>query len=722
MRLQRVNAGMRFAVVVAMLLFVGCSGAAVPTANHSSPGSGTSSSAESPRPYVRPLPTGNVSSPKPSPVSAGPLKWTAPVRVNHLPSFGGSSLNAVSCPSSTLCVAVDDAGNVATSSNPTGGASAWTVAKIDGTRPLVGVSCPTSTLCVAIDGAGNTIISTTPTAAATWTVTNVDGNHHLSAVSCTTNSLCAAVDRAGNVITSTDPTGGAAAWKATLLDGSRPLIAVTCLDSGFCVAAREVSATEGEVLTSTDPSGGAAAWISAIGGPLLTDVSCPTRDLCVGVEHIGSDQGESGVIYTFGTAPGLTTAVLSDERPVEPTAVSCPSITLCIAVDSFGEVLTSTHPTGATSAWTFTDAGSDAINDISCPSSTFCVGVTSAGGVITSTNPTGKQTAWRESNLIGSASLLAISCPSTGLCVAVGDGGNIVSSTNPTGGAATWRVTTVAAAGGLTGVSCPTETFCVVADFSTGNILTSTNPTGGATTWTSTKVAQTNALNAVSCPTVSFCVAIDSFGNAFVSDDPGGGSAVWKLAHIYGTSCAWTVLQAPPQCILSSVSCPTDTFCVVGDAFGDVLVSSNPNGGSAYWNKAHIGGGDCTVSETGAPCWLAGMSCPTTKLCVAADAGRIFTSNNPAGGAAAWRAFLMPNVTYFTGVSCPDARFCASLADDNGAGGQVATSTNPAGEIKAWTSSSSIGGHDVRGISCPSSALCAAVDVDGEVIVGTARA
>jgi len=306
--------------------------------------------------------------------------------------------------------------------------------------------------------------------------------------------------------------------------------------------------------------------------------------------------------------------------------------------------------------------------------------------------------------------------------VAVG-GGSIVTSTNPAGGAVTWSVTTVGAAGALTGVSCPTESFCVVVDFSTGSVFASTDPTGGATTWTPTKVAQANALNAVSCPTVSFCVAVDSFGNAFVSDDPGGESAVWKLAHIYGTSCAWTVGEVPPPCILTSISCPSATFCVVGDTTGDVIVSTNPTGGAASWKQSHIGIGDCTVSETLAFCWLAGMSCPTTNLCVAVDsAGRMFTSINPAGGAKAWHSFDMSTVGYVVGISCAGAGFCVALADDNEASGHVATSTNPTGGAKAWTSNASIGGRDMRGISCPSSRLCAVVDVDGEVIVGTARA
>ena len=733
-----VRAYMKVAVLAVVLLLIACGSPSAPHAQASFPPSPAPSVSPFAPPRPSPTPIAATSTPAsaPTPVPVGPLTWAAPARVNHLPSFGGSSLNAVSCTTTGLCVAVDDAGNVAVSTNPRGGASAWTVTKVDGTNPLVGISCPTSGLCVAIDSSGNVVTSTNPTAAAGWTVTNVDGPNHLSAVSCATNSLCVAVDRAGNVITSTNPTGGAAAWKVSLLDGSRPLIAVTCLGTGFCVAAREIGATEGEVLVSADPTGGSAAWKFIIGGPLLYGLSCPSRELCVGVEHIGSGLKATGAIYTFSTASGtasaLTVAQLSDERAVEPTGVSCPSTTLCIAVDSYGEVLTSTHPTGTAASWTYADVGSgNAFKSISCPSSTLCAGVNLAGSVITSTNPTGKETAWTESNLIGASSLNGVSCPSVRLCVAVGSGGTVVTSNNPTGGAAAWTVTRVAGAGGLSGVSCPTESFCVAVDFNTGNVLMSTDPTGrGATAWRPTKVAQANALNAVSCPTVSFCVAIDSFGNAFVSDDPGDGSPVWKLAHIYGTSCAWTVPQAPPQCILSSVSCPSSTFCVIGDASGDVIVSTNPTGGPASWKTAHVGGADCYVGETGAPCWLAGMACPSSKLCVAGDAqGRVFTSTSPATGAKAWRVInlavgldpadpLQAFLYAFDGVSCTSGGFCVALADSNEAGGVVATSTNPAGGLKAWTIAK-IGGNEMHGISCPSSALCVAVDRGGEVVTGS---
>jgi hypothetical protein len=41
------------------------------------------------------------------------------------------SYDAVSCPSVSLCVAGDQNGNVLTSTDPTGGANAWTIVPVD---------------------------------------------------------------------------------------------------------------------------------------------------------------------------------------------------------------------------------------------------------------------------------------------------------------------------------------------------------------------------------------------------------------------------------------------------------------------------------------------------------------------------------------------------------------------------------------------------------------
>src|SRR5207245_9238698 len=120
-----------------MLVLGACSNAATPVAHSSSSPSATPAPTVAESPTPSPTSIAVTPTPTSTPVPAGPLEWAAAVRVNHQPSFAGSSLNAVSCSLSSLCVAVDDAGNVATSTTPTGGMAAWTVTKVDGTNILL---------------------------------------------------------------------------------------------------------------------------------------------------------------------------------------------------------------------------------------------------------------------------------------------------------------------------------------------------------------------------------------------------------------------------------------------------------------------------------------------------------------------------------------------------------------------------------------------------------
>jgi hypothetical protein len=67
-----------------------------------------------------------------------------------------NAIDAMSYPSTSLCVAVDDKGNILTSTDPGDGSSAvWASENVDGNKIIDDVSCPTTTLCVAVDDAGN---------------------------------------------------------------------------------------------------------------------------------------------------------------------------------------------------------------------------------------------------------------------------------------------------------------------------------------------------------------------------------------------------------------------------------------------------------------------------------------------------------------------------------------------------------------------------------------
>src|SRR5439155_4222284 len=145
----------------------------------------------------------------PGSAAAAGLTWS-PVLVDHQAPFGHvNSLHAVSCPTTGFCAAVDGEGNVLTSTNPTGGEGAWAIAPIDGqlTDPrslgevVTAISCPTTSLCVAVDNIGNVITSTNPGGGAqAWNAVAVDAPHALLGVSCPTVTRCVAVDGSGDVV------------------------------------------------------------------------------------------------------------------------------------------------------------------------------------------------------------------------------------------------------------------------------------------------------------------------------------------------------------------------------------------------------------------------------------------------------------------------------------------------------------------------------------------
>src|SRR4051794_15677692 len=100
----------------------------------------------------------------PAPAASDPLAWSAPALIDSAPPFGApGALLGMSCPSASLCVAVDNAGRIVSSTDPTGGAGAWTLAYAIEAVSLYGVSCPSTSLCVAVASSGDVLTSTDPT-------------------------------------------------------------------------------------------------------------------------------------------------------------------------------------------------------------------------------------------------------------------------------------------------------------------------------------------------------------------------------------------------------------------------------------------------------------------------------------------------------------------------------------------------------------------------------
>jgi hypothetical protein len=312
---------------------------------------------------------------------------TAPVACGSQPNCQ-ASLTAISCPSQSLCVAGDDGGNVVTSTDPLGPTGAWTVTHID-SGPMacshfcfdevLGVSCPSASLCVAVDNGGRAYVTTNPTGgAAAWSSAALESQPPIGEltgnVSCATEALCVAVVE-GDVFTSTTPTEGASAWSDATVDpplfiDSRPpgeLGSVSCTSPALCVAAetdRDFGAG-GYVVTSRNPTGGASAWTVKFVDPgrlaqcdpeacqaSFHAISCPSISLCVGVDDAGN------VVSSVNPAgpPGAWTVKHVD--PNVPSSftqgisgVSCASNAFCAAVDVAGNILTTRDPTGGATSW-----------------------------------------------------------------------------------------------------------------------------------------------------------------------------------------------------------------------------------------------------------------------------------------------------------------------------------------------------------------------------------
>lgn len=340
---------------------------------------------------------------------------------------GGTStpLQAVSCPTTTFCAAVDAAGSVFTATNPSGGRSAWTQATLPA-GSLGGISCQSPTLCVAVSGS-QVFVSTNPSGGASaWTATPVPGAS-LASVSCPTLTLCVAVGQNG-IATSTNPTGGPSAWTFGTVSGVHTLNDVACPTGGLCVAS---DSAPGNIASATSPAAGASAW---------------------SVADVNGTQGLSGV--------------------------ACASPSLCVSGDFSGDILSSTNPAGGLPAWQLTHVGTTSFSRFSCPSSSLCVGGAQSG-VVTSGTPTGGDGAWTVSAIPGSGTIASVSCPSPSLCVAVDSSGQVSTSANPTGGGSAWSTAVVDAPACAVANGCRTERI-MTHDGSGLRTLDSTGPGSGA--------------------------------------------------------------------------------------------------------------------------------------------------------------------------------------------------------------------------------------------------
>jgi Zn-dependent metalloprotease len=195
-----------------------------------------------------------------------------------------SGVDAISCPSASFCLAGENKfGRFAYSSTP--GSTSWEQKELGPTEAtaLRSVSCLSSAFCAAADSRGRVHVATKAEAVAssTWTETDVDASNVLNGISCASATSCFAVDANGNVLKLTISGTGAATTVAKDIDGTHALTGIACTTGSTCVAIDGL----GNVFVTNDAG---VTWGERLDlGAALTAVACASNALCVATDNEG---------------------------------------------------------------------------------------------------------------------------------------------------------------------------------------------------------------------------------------------------------------------------------------------------------------------------------------------------------------------------------------------------------------------------------------------------
>ena len=228
----------------------------------------------------------------------------------------------MSCPTSSLCVTVGGQ-DVAFSDDPSAGGGSWTVVtgvdqstapecgKYGGdsgcyTPSLLSVSCPTRSLCEALDSSGGGVRSTDPGSVQGWPRSGeaAEGDYD-GPVECPSDGLClsqcavgvgfAGAECPGNTydagdILVSDPTGSRSSGSETIAQS--PLLGLWCASAARCFAADST----GDLLASTAPSNTSRPWLTVFATEPPTALhpdpevalACPSASLCLALDQNGN--------------------------------------------------------------------------------------------------------------------------------------------------------------------------------------------------------------------------------------------------------------------------------------------------------------------------------------------------------------------------------------------------------------------------------------------------
>jgi photosystem II stability/assembly factor-like uncharacterized protein len=258
-------------------------------------------------------------SPTPPASPSPPVGWLG------LPSV----VDGVSCPSVDLCVVagaegMDSRGGPPAAFVTTDGGDNWVLGQLPGLlgdSTMTAVSCPTTTTCLGLDDTGSLVISAD--GGLQWHVgvrhvVGLDAQaSEMTQFQCLSGTRCLALDTTlGSLMITND---GGATWHTDSMPTSDPstfaVSAFACSSLAECVS---VGSGAGDTLfVSRDGGGSWKAVPTPFGSPVPDQVSCPTPEQCLVITSdppmvfVVSHEGASWTAGTPNPLPGISVSSLT---------------------------------------------------------------------------------------------------------------------------------------------------------------------------------------------------------------------------------------------------------------------------------------------------------------------------------------------------------------------------------------------------------------------------
>jgi len=514
--------------------------------------------------------------------------WSPPQKISSV-TTGSPALDSISCVSEHFCVA---AGYRVVVTYENGSWNAPQTIDPSNTWAYLKVSCASETFCVAVDLSGfawkytGTWSGAEDVDQGPFVAQNAEG---FNGVSCPTTTFCAAVDSQGQSFTYSNGKWG----EPTKLNTGRTLSSVSCSSATRCDAVD----VGGNVYEYNGGAWGEGVLVDSTlsQNSRPVQISCPST--CVVV-----DGGGNAFMQAGGKWTGPTEVERATYDPVTSlynglNGISCQSATSCVAIDVVGNAFVSS----ATNKWAATPSIGGGPDHVSCASATtFCAAVDGTGRALTYTS--GK---WSAPVVIdGTTMINGVSCTTATFCVAVDEfGGALVYN------GSSWTHQVIDNTHGISGepaelvsVSCVSEHYCVAIDHEGTAVIYNNGSWGEPTPIFGSELYR--EITAISCYSAKFCMVVDGFGEGYVYN---------------GTT--WTKTGSVDQSGngLNSVSCPSEETCIAADGFNEAF---HYHGGT--WTSEPVGSGENLAS-------VKSLSCPTTGFCVAVGIeGNAFLYNDSA--------------------------------------------------------------------------------------------